>query len=95
MLQEFVDSVAVGVGQFIVLALGMGGSWVGQFTSFLLPSIPGQALQHWLTQSSLQQKEAVLVLLLSGPQIWVPSLILPGPALLFCPSKVQGPLSLL
>lgn len=46
MLQQFMDSVHVGMGQLIDQVMDLGGSWIGQPVSFPSPSLTGRALQH-------------------------------------------------
>lgn len=46
MLQYFIDLMAVGVGQLIVLVPSLDGSWAAQLVSFSSSSLPSKILQH-------------------------------------------------
>lgn len=85
MLQQAIDSVDIGVDQFNMV-LSLGGRWVGQLADFPSSSLPRQALP-WLTQGNYSKEPVFLFL---GLQIQAPLHSLPGPALLFCPARVQG-----
>lgn len=63
------------------------GRWVGQLVSFPSSSLPRQTLPWLAHPMQLQQGASFPVLGASDPG---PPHSLPGPALLFCPARVQG-----
>lgn len=86
------QSLAIGVGQLIALVLGLGGSWHGQLSSFPSSSLPRCALPTALATLSnaaysKQQGQFSCSWTLRSR---LPSLLSPGPALFFCPGKMQG-----
>lgn len=66
---EFVGFV--GVGQLLVLFLGLGGSWAGQSARFPSLPLPGRPLQPSSASASRSKEQGGTVFLLSGPWVWL------------------------